>query len=97
MQVRLQKASALLAIALSVARPRYAPSATDGTNLYIASENTTINGTNCAGSIRKVDPATGNYLWQDCLNDGHVLAAVTAVTGVVFVRRGSRPARRERQ
>lgn len=65
-----------------------APSATDGTNLYIASENTTINGSNCAGSIRKLDPATGNYLWQDCLNDGHVLAAVTDVPGVVFVAAG---------
>lgn len=65
-----------------------APAATDGTSLYVASENTTINGNSCAGSIRKVDPATGHYLWQDCLNDGHVLAAVTAVPGVIFVAAG---------
>ncbi len=66
-----------------------APAASDGTNLYVATENTTINGTSCAGSIRKLDPATGNYLWQDCLNDGHVLAAVTDVPGVVFVAAGA--------
>ena len=65
-----------------------APAAWDGTNLYVASEDTTINGTNCAGSIRKLDPATGNFLWQDCLTDGHVLAAVSAVPGVIFVAAG---------
>ncbi|HVB23799.1 MAG TPA: hypothetical protein VNG51_17820 [Ktedonobacteraceae bacterium] len=54
----------------------------------VASEDTTVNGNNCAGSIRKLDPATGNFLWQDCLNDGHVLAAVTAVPGVIFVAAG---------
>jgi len=65
-----------------------APAASDGANLYVASEDTTVNGNNCAGSIRKLDPATGNFLWQDCLNDGHVLAAVTAVPGVIFVAAG---------
>ncbi len=65
-----------------------APAAYDGTNLYVATEDTTINGNSCAGSISKLDPATGNALWQDCLQDGHVLAAVTVIPGVVFVAAG---------
>jgi outer membrane protein assembly factor BamB len=65
-----------------------APAAWDGKNLYVASEHTTINGTSCLGSIRQLDPATGKFLWQDCLNDGSVLAAVSAIPGVIFVAAG---------
>jgi hypothetical protein len=36
----------------------------DGTNLYLASNGTTINGTPHAGSVRKVNPATGAIVWQ---------------------------------
>jgi len=36
----------------------------DGTHLYIAGNQTTINGVTYAGSIRMVNPATGAYLWQ---------------------------------
>jgi len=36
----------------------------DGSSLYLASNGTTINGTAYDGSMRKVDPATGAYIWQ---------------------------------
>jgi hypothetical protein len=36
----------------------------DGTNLYLSSNGTTINGTAYDGSVRAVDPATGAILWQ---------------------------------
>jgi polyvinyl alcohol dehydrogenase (cytochrome) len=40
----------------------------DGTNLYLSSNGTTINGTAYDGSVRAVDPATGAILWQTGLN-----------------------------
>lgn len=35
----------------------------DGTRLFIAGNQTMINGTTYFGSIREVDPATGNVIW----------------------------------
>jgi outer membrane protein assembly factor BamB len=35
----------------------------DGTHLFIAGNQTMINGTTYFGSIREVDPATGNVIW----------------------------------
>jgi outer membrane protein assembly factor BamB len=40
-------------------RPKY-----DGSSLYLSSNGTTISGTAYDGSIRKVNPATGAYIWQ---------------------------------
>jgi polyvinyl alcohol dehydrogenase (cytochrome) len=40
-----------------------ASSVWDGTHLYIAGNQTTIKGTTFFGSIREVDPATGNVIW----------------------------------
>jgi len=65
------------------------PSAWDGTTLYIAGGNTTINGATCQGGLRAVDPANGNVRWAHCLNSGPVLGAVTAIPGVVVVTEGS--------
>jgi len=65
------------------------PSAWDGTRLYVAGGRTAINGINCRGSVRALDPATGAYLWEHCLTDVTVLAAVTVVPGVVVVEDGS--------
>ncbi len=65
------------------------PAAWDGTTLYVAGGNTTINGTSCQGSLRAVDPATGHFIWQHCMAAGPVLGAVTAVPGVVVVGEGS--------
>lgn len=64
-------------------------SAWDGTTLYVAGGNTTINGTSCQGSLQALDPATGAAHWQDCLSNGPVLGAVSAVPGVVVVGEGN--------
>jgi hypothetical protein len=64
------------------------PSAWDGTSLYVAGGNTTINGSSCQGSLRKVDPATGNFIWEHCMTTGPVLGAVTVVPGVAVIGNG---------
>lgn len=66
-----------------------APSAWDGTNLYIAGGNTTINGQSCQGGLRAVNPVNGAFVWQACMTDGPVLGAVAAVPGVVAVTEGN--------
>ena len=38
----------------------------DGTNLYIASDKTTIGGVSCMGSVNAVKPANGNFVWRLC-------------------------------
>lgn len=60
----------------------------DGVSLYIAGGEITMNGTSCQGTVQKVDPATGAYIWQQCLNDGPVLAPVTLIPGVAVVAAG---------
>jgi hypothetical protein len=35
-----------------------------GGSLFVAGDATTIGGTSHGGALRKVDPATGGYLWQ---------------------------------
>lgn len=65
------------------------PSAWDGTNLYVAGGNTTINSQSCKGALRAVNPATGAFIWQVCLQDGFVLGPVAAVPGVVAVGEGN--------
>jgi len=56
----------------------------DGTNLYQAGGITTINGKNCNGSLRAMDPNTGNFIWEMCLG-GPVLGPVVSVPGLVVV------------
>jgi outer membrane protein assembly factor BamB len=63
-------------------------SAWDGTKLYVAGGKTTINGKACLGSLRALNPATGGFLWQHCMNDGPVLGAVSAIPGVAVVGEG---------
>jgi outer membrane protein assembly factor BamB len=65
------------------------PSAFDGTKLYVASDNTTINGISCQGSLRALNPATGDFIWQTCLTVGPVLGAVTVIPGVAVVTQGN--------
>jgi polyvinyl alcohol dehydrogenase (cytochrome) len=64
-----------------------APSAWDGSRLYVAGDAGQINGNACAGSLSALDPDTGAPVWQDCLDD-RVLAAVTAAPGIVEVNAG---------
>ena len=66
------------------------PSAWDGHNLYIGGGNTTISGSSCMGSVRKVNPDNGSYLWQHCMGNGPVLGSVTATaSGVVAASQGN--------
>ncbi|MEO7002617.1 MAG: PQQ-binding-like beta-propeller repeat protein [Ktedonobacterales bacterium] len=65
------------------------PSAWDGATLYIAGGNSTISGVSCAGTVRAVNPATGAYRWQHCMQSGPVLGAVTVVPGVVATGQGN--------
>jgi polyvinyl alcohol dehydrogenase (cytochrome) len=60
----------------------------DGRHLYVAGGNTTINGTSCQGSVQALKPTTGAVLWQQCLSDGPVVAAITVVPGVVIAEAG---------
>jgi len=65
-----------------------ASSAYDGNALYLGVTSTTINGQSCAGGLQALNPATGAFLWQDCLN-GAVLAPIIAVPGLVVAGGGS--------
>jgi outer membrane protein assembly factor BamB len=64
-------------------------SAWDGTNLYIAASATTIGGVSCQGSLRAINPANGNFIWQTCLTNGPVYGSVTLVPGLAVVGAGS--------
>ena len=63
-------------------------SAWDGTHLYTAGTDTTINGVLCQASARELDPATGVPIWQTCWTAGRALSAVIAVPGLVAVTQG---------
>jgi outer membrane protein assembly factor BamB len=65
------------------------PSAWDGTHLYVAGGNTTINNQSCQGGLRALNPATGAVIWARCMPDGPVLGAVSVVPGVVAVTEGN--------
>jgi polyvinyl alcohol dehydrogenase (cytochrome) len=66
-----------------------ATSAWDGLRLYVAGHNTEIQGKACEGSIRAINPATGAFVWSDCLSGGAAEPAVTEIPGVVFESIGS--------
>jgi outer membrane protein assembly factor BamB len=61
------------------------PSAWDGSTLYVAAGNTTINGASCTSSLSAINPATGGFVWRQCLTSGPTLAAVLGSPGLVFV------------
>ena len=50
--------------------------------LYMAGGNTTINGTSYTGSVRALDPATGNFLWEHG-SPGTVIPALGSANGLV--------------
>jgi polyvinyl alcohol dehydrogenase (cytochrome) len=66
-----------------------ASSAWDGARIYVAGHEAQINGASCESTIRAIDPATGGFVWSDCLSGGGANGAVTAVSGVVFEGLGS--------
>jgi polyvinyl alcohol dehydrogenase (cytochrome) len=76
---------------LSSAIDTIAPSAWDGTYLYVAASAPTPDRscTGNKGTVRALDPATGRVIWEDCLFGGPAFAAITAAPGVVFAAIGS--------
>ena len=67
-----------------------APSAWDGTSLYVGGTAGKINGVSCTGTITALNPVTGATVWQRCLPDGPVLGAVAAVPGIVALGEGNK-------
>jgi polyvinyl alcohol dehydrogenase (cytochrome) len=57
----------------------------DGSHLYIAGPATTIHGIAYRGSIRKVNPATGGFIWQTGLPGGVIGAPSMDGGGVIAV------------
>jgi outer membrane protein assembly factor BamB len=69
-------------------QPDNAPSAWDGTYLYIAGSYATISGTTCQGkgsSLQAVNPSTGAFVWQTCFAACCIWGAVTEVPGLAVV------------
>ncbi len=60
----------------------------DGRWLYLAGGKTTIKEHTCEGSVRALNPGTGHFIWEYCIPDHRVLAAVSVVPGVVFIAEG---------
>ncbi|HEY2599660.1 MAG TPA: PQQ-binding-like beta-propeller repeat protein, partial [Candidatus Dormibacteraeota bacterium] len=54
----------------------------DGTNLYVAGGNTTINGAGCQGNIDALNPSTGAFVWRSC-QSSEFFGGITVVPGVV--------------
>ena len=57
----------------------------DGTHLFIAGNQTVINGVTYAGSIREVNPATGEYDWQRGLTAAPIGSPTLNGSGVLAV------------
>jgi polyvinyl alcohol dehydrogenase (cytochrome) len=57
----------------------------DGKHLFVAANQTTINGQTFAGSIRMVDPATGTYLWERGLTAAPIGTPTLDGAGVLAV------------
>jgi hypothetical protein len=62
------------------------PSSWDGSTLYVAGGNTTINGTAYTGALRAFDPNNlSTPLWEDGFTSGTVIGAVTIDPGLAVV------------
>ena len=67
-----------------------APSAWDGTNVYVGGITITIKGVQYQGSLTAWNPNNfSKPVWQDGLTQGHVIAAVMSTPGLVVVGAGS--------
>jgi outer membrane protein assembly factor BamB len=69
-------------------RSNISPSAWDGQHLFVGGEKGNVHRVTCPGTLRELNPATGGNVWQECLNTGPVLGAVTGVPGVGFAAAG---------
>jgi hypothetical protein len=62
------------------------PSSWDGSRLYVAGGNTTINGTAYTGAVRAFDPNNlSTPLWEDGFTSGTVIGAVSTDPGLAVV------------
>jgi outer membrane protein assembly factor BamB len=66
-----------------------APAVWDGSTLYAAGGQVTISGTTCKGSVDALDPSTGAFKWQHCLQAGPVLGSLVGIPGVVVATQGA--------
>ena len=78
------------------------PAVWDGTTLFVAGGRTVIGGsdpaqggvgsrpggTACPGSVRALDPATGNARWEYCA-PGHILGPIAGAPGLIAAPAGS--------
>lgn len=64
-------------------------SAFNGSGVYVAGGQTTIDHRSCWGTVRDLNPGTGKAVWLDCLPGGQQYPAVVATPGMVWVSVGS--------
>jgi len=60
----------------------------DGTHLYVAGGQTTLNGVNCPGTVNQLNPTTGAFIWRKCLSYP-VIGSLVEFPGVLGVAYGS--------
>jgi IPT/TIG domain len=60
----------------------------DGTTLYTGGGNTIINGTSCYENISALNPATGAFVWRDCIQ-GSMTSGITEVPGLLIMGYGA--------
>lgn len=65
-----------------------ASSAWDGTQLYVAGQATTINGTSCTGSVNALNPANGAFIWRVCQTSGSTLCPIVTSPGLLMIGQG---------
>lgn len=63
-------------------------SAWNGSYLYASGAATTIKGKKCQGSLQALNPASGAFIWQDCLSQ-NALDPVIAVPGLAEIGDGT--------
>jgi polyvinyl alcohol dehydrogenase (cytochrome) len=76
-------------IKLATGRGSQSSAAWDGHALYVGGNSITLNGTNCLGSVSRLNPDSGTIMWQHCMKSGRVIGAITAVPGLVILGQGT--------
>lgn len=69
--------------------PLYSPAAFDGTTLYEAGSNVTLNGTSYSSSVRALDPTNGTAKWTVGTDAGAIYGAEVYSHGFVVDAAGS--------
>lgn len=69
---------------IAMHRGSIASSAWDGHRLYVAGRAISLDEVDCQGSVAALNPDTGAFIWQHCLEDELPIGAVTAAPGLVI-------------